>query len=411
VTAAAAALLLSGCSTFLFAAFIWTGILLIIPFYVVSLPFYPLYYAVQGLPGDTGSQTAVFSPDGEHLVVAYQQQRHMNLYRVSIESGASQPLTEGDRFDFDPVFAPDGESIVFASRVEKDHSNLFTMTIATREIAQLTSGAYEDWAPQFSPDGGSVVFTRRANETTAYVSLVEAISADVRDLTSDAGAYDIGPVFLPDGESILFARLNEAPKWEPEYDVSWERRRLYTISRDGDNLTQIAKQYDGREHWAERATEERPVVTSYAGNLVLCMPDAVGVLHGAGVRDVQIRGWVEELRANTTCTFSRDGQRVAFTTCKQDNDGEREYRLHVAIAAGDQSTVIVKKSCEIRDPVFSPNGTRLVFRVRIVVSSQRDHYELWTVRFDGTDLRRFPVSEYDRKDMEKDEKKTHGTES
>lgn len=89
VTAAALALLLSGCSTFLFAAFIWTGILLLTPFYVVSLPFYPLYYAVQGLPGDTGSQIAVFSPDGEHLVVAYQQRRHMNLYRVTFESGAS----------------------------------------------------------------------------------------------------------------------------------------------------------------------------------------------------------------------------------------------------------------------------------------------------------------------------------
>jgi Tol biopolymer transport system component len=279
------------------------------------------------------------------------------------------------------------------------------MTLDTKEVTPLTTGAYEDWAPQFSPDGGSVVFSRRAKDSMAHVYLVDAGGGEARAITADEEVYDVGPVFLPDGETILFARLSEAPKWGPDYDASWERRSLYTISRDGQGLARVARRYDGKEHWARRATAEHPVVTSYAGNLVLCDPEAVSALRASGVPEVPVGDWVDELGAYTKCVFSRDGQRVAFTTCRRSGDDGCEYSLRVAATGAKQSQVIVKKPCEIRDVAFSPDGARLVFVARTRVSAERDHYELWTVRFDGTDLRRLPVSEEERKDMEKEERR------
>lgn len=394
--------LLSGCYSLLWAATIWGGILLMIPVMILAIPVVPIYYAVEGRPGSTGTQTVAFAPDGESLVVAYKDRKKMHLYQVPLDGSASIPLTEGDRFDFDPAFAPDGQSIVFASRVDKKLSNLFTLDLQTTSIAPLTSGAVEDWAPRFSPSGDAIVFTRRDSDTMAHICLLGISTGEIRTLTTGEEFYDVGPAFLPDGNTVLFARLDEEPDWGPDYDAEWGQRSLYTIARTGAKLTQIAEAREGQEHWAKRVAEERPVATSYAGNLLLCDPDAVDVLRAGGVSEVALGAWVEELGAYTNCVFSPDGRRVAFASCKRNDEEETVYTLRAAVTTADRTEVIAETPSQIRDPAFSPDGTRLVFRVFEEPYMERDHYAMWTVRFDGTDLRRLPVSEYDRKQSEKD---------
>ncbi len=397
--------LFTGCETICYlpiAAFIWTGILLMAPFYIASIPFLPLYYAVEGLPGDTGTKAVAFAPGGDEIVVAYQQRKRMNLYRVPLDGSLSKQLTDGDRFDFDPVYAPDGQSIVFASRTGKTQCNLFNLAFGTGKLTPVTEGDYEDWAPQFSPTGDAIAFTRRDDKTMAHVALVSPGGGTVQNVTSGKDGYDVGPAFLPDGDAILFARLKQAPKWGPDYDSSWDRRSLYSVSRSGDGLTRIAGEHDGNQHWAVRATADQPVITSYAGNLVLCDRDAVGKLRASGVRETPVGKWIEELGQCAVCQFSRDGSRVAFAKCVRFDDEGCESRLHVARTESDQTSTIVTMQCRIDEPVFSPDGTRLVFRVKKRLSAERDHYELWTVRIDGTDLRRLPVSDKERNGMERE---------
>lgn len=391
---------LTGCYSLMWVAFVWTACLLMIPVAILAIPVLPIYYAVEGRPGNTGTQTVAFAPDGESLVVAYKDRKKMHLYQVPLDGAASIPLTEGDRFDFDPVFAPDGRSIVFSSRVDKKQSNLFTLDLKTRSITPLTAGAVEDWAPRFSPSGDAIVFTRRDGDTMAHICLVNIPAGEVQTLTSGEKFYDVGPAFLPDGYTVLFARLDKEPEWGPDYDAEWDRRSLYTITRTGANLTQIAEAREVQEHWAKRVAEERPVATSYAGNLLLCNPDAVDVLRAGGVGEIALGAWVEELGAYTNCVFSPDGQRVAFATCKRNDEEETVYTLRATVTTAEHTEAIAEMPCQIRDPVFSPDGARLVFRAFEEPYMERDHYALWTVRFDGTDLRRLPVSEYDRKQLE-----------
>ncbi|MCL4693008.1 MAG: PD40 domain-containing protein [Candidatus Hydrogenedentes bacterium] len=402
LTVMSLASLLSGCYSLLWAATIWGAMLLMIPVMVLAIPVVPIYYAVEGRPGNTGTQTVAFAPDGESLVVAYKDRKKMHLYQVPLDGSASTPLTEGDRFDFDLAFAPDGTSIVFASRVDKKQSNLFSLDLKTKSIAPLTSGAVEDWAPRFSPSGDAIVFTRRDSDTMAHICLLDIPTGEVHSLTSGEESYDVGPAFLPDGNTVLFARLDEEPEWGPDFDAEWDRRSLFTITRTGADLTKIAEAHKVQEHWAKRVAEERPVATSYAGNLLLCNPDAVDVLRAGGVGEVALGAWVEKLGAYTKCVFSPDGQRVAFATCKRNDEEEAVYTLRAAVTTAERTEAIAEMPCQIRDPVFSPDGARLVFRVFEEPYMERDHYALWTVRFDGTDLRRLPVSEYDRKQIEKE---------
>jgi Tol biopolymer transport system component len=361
----------------------------VLPMMLVAAPFLPIYYAVDEAAQERGGlQDACFAPGGMELVVANLTRRNMHLYAVPLDGSPARQLTDGDRFDFNPVFSPDGRYIVFSSRLGRAKRNLFKMAVDSEEITQLTQGDHEDWAPQFSPDGSFVVFMRRVKGNQPNIYIVKSDGANAAALTDGKNTYDVGPVFLPDGETILFARLEEKPKWSPKYDSSRGRRSLYTVSRTGRNLTQIANDYSIYPGAPYRTPDDTTAFTSYAGNLVVCEADTVDRLRSAGIPAIPMGRWIHELEPFESCTFSLDGKRVAYAKYEQAPGEGYRFVLRVALTVGDRTDILVTRENRISDPIFSPDGTRLAFRVKNEASKTDD---LWTIRFDGTDLRRLGV--------------------
>jgi len=79
--------------------------------------------------------------------------------------------------------------------------------------------------------------------------------------------------------------------------------------------------------------------------------------------------------------------------------------LQVALTDEDATRTIVEERGTIADPVFSPDGLRLAFRVIRGTGMERTHSELWTVRVDGTGLLHLPVGKEERKKIEMEEKR------
>jgi Tol biopolymer transport system component len=89
----------------------------------------------------------------------------VGLFIAHADGSDEHPLLSGSNIDYDPVWSPDGSSIVFTSDREGS-ADLFRIKPDGTGLERLTdSPAYDDQAA-FSPDSKQLVFvTTRANGT------------------------------------------------------------------------------------------------------------------------------------------------------------------------------------------------------------------------------------------------------
>ena len=203
-----------------------------------------------------------FSPDGNQLAFMWSGEKgdNMDIYVKLTDTGAPLRLTTHPGLDNSPAWAPDGKHIAF-TRFEKDESAIYIVpalggaerrllslgfkahwfgnypcvvwspggqsvafpdkssalevpgiylaSIETGEKRRLTSPPAQylgDWFPAFSPDGQTLAFTRSSSEGAADVYVLPVAGGEPRRLTFD-NTWTVGPVWTPDGSSIVFLSL------------------------------------------------------------------------------------------------------------------------------------------------------------------------------------------------------------
>src|SRR5882724_8256745 len=97
-----------------------------------------------------------WSPDGKWLAFVGQREGKFTLFRVPVEGGAEQRLTEKG-YDDGPEYSPDGKWIYFNSnrsggwdiwRIPPDGGGA-----GDAKAEKVTGDEWEDWFPHFSPNG------------------------------------------------------------------------------------------------------------------------------------------------------------------------------------------------------------------------------------------------------------------
>jgi len=191
-------------------------------------------------PGNNGSASPVFSPDGTKMAfyssasnlvpgtnegVADVFVKDLNSGAVTlVSSGASGP---GNNASFNPVFSPDGTKVAFyssASNLVPGDTNgaddIFVKDLnsgAVTLVSSGTNGLGDSYSagPVFSPDGTKVAFYSSAsnlvpgdtNET--YDIFVKDLNSGAITLVSSGAnglgnSYSLSPVFSPDGTKVAF---------------------------------------------------------------------------------------------------------------------------------------------------------------------------------------------------------------
>jgi dipeptidyl aminopeptidase/acylaminoacyl peptidase len=186
--------------------------------------------------------------------------RRPHVFVVPIEGAAPLQLTDGDFIDADPVWAPDGQSIVFVSarhaeRDEDDASDLWRIVVKGGTPQRLTATPGPIMLPAFSPDGGTIVYLARPGRNAFGRNIrtfaIPAIGGDAVCLTStldrSCGALHVSPVWAPDGRSVIVATEDrgDVGLWRvaarsgeaPSRIVGGERvLNSYSVSADGRRL-------------------------------------------------------------------------------------------------------------------------------------------------------------------------------
>lgn len=150
-------------------------------------------------------RNAVTSPDGKTLIfnaVGY-------LWKMDLPKGKPQRLSTSKRFEFEPSFAPDGNTIVYVTWDDEAMGSIRTMDIRTGISSPLLNekGIYR--TPSYSPDGKSIVYQKEeGNDHQGYTYCVNpgiytlSSTGDSEPKLIRAGGEN--PVFNQKGDRIYY---------------------------------------------------------------------------------------------------------------------------------------------------------------------------------------------------------------
>jgi tol-pal system beta propeller repeat protein TolB len=161
----------------------------------------------------TGTSIAYpsWSPDGETIVFASNQDGDEELYIISSGGGNLRQLTDNLMIDTAPKFSPDGNLIAYTSDAETPgFTEIYTYSLEDGTITRLTDENGNNYAPAWSPDGSRIAYlSTKQGDGDVYVMDADG-SRSFQITPDDDGAEDRSPVWSPDGRWIVFASNREA---------------------------------------------------------------------------------------------------------------------------------------------------------------------------------------------------------
>jgi TolB protein len=110
----------------------------------------------------------VWAPDGGSIVFTSDRSGSADLYRVKPDGSNPERLTTDPAYDDQGAFSPDGKQLVFVSTRGGGKAALWTMDLSTRRATALTSDSSGDFRPAWSPDGKWIAFSSGRNHSTPF---------------------------------------------------------------------------------------------------------------------------------------------------------------------------------------------------------------------------------------------------
>ncbi|TQS73827.1 Tol-Pal system protein TolB [Rhodobacteraceae bacterium] len=182
----------------------------------------------QLLPETPGTMTFAprFSPDGQSILYSMEQGGNTDLYKMGINGGNPQRLTNSPAIETGPSFSPDGSKIVF----ESDRSGtqqLYIMGANGGEPTRISFGEGRYSTPVWSPRGDMIAFTKQ-HAGRFHIGVMRTDGSEERLLT--ASFLDEGPTWSPNGRVIMFTR---------ETPGAQGGASLWSVDISGRNLKQV----------------------------------------------------------------------------------------------------------------------------------------------------------------------------
>jgi TolB protein len=224
----------------------------------------------------------------------------------------------------------DNGKILFDSTREGKHEIYIANADGTDESV-LTSSGFADSEATWSPDGERIAFTsRRGNNTDVYV--MNADGSGQTRLTTDP-ANDYQPAWSPNGEKIAFVSGRGG------------MFRVYVMNAEGSNQAPLVKSVVAPG--LDQNVMQRALMIS---------KDPVGGVTqqpgpGGGVLDPGTPAPVE-----VQPTWSANGKTIAFASNMDGN-----YDIYTVRSNGLNAKHLTNSPGPERHPVFSPDGTTLVY--------------------------------------------------
>jgi TolB protein len=300
-----------------------------------------------------GCLSISLSADGGRLAYAVYSAR-ANIWSLPIPEGApvtadaATPLTSGSQIVESLRVSRDGRWLVYDSNL-RGSPDIYRVPLDGGEPEQLTNDPADEFAGDLSPDGRLVAYHSWRNGTRDLE--VKPLDGGPREIVTDTPAQESYPLWSPDGRSLLFydqvaprsafvTRRGEDGRWSPP-ELLARGARSCIWSPDGRWIA-----YVGSE------SEDSPVVT--AGPLMIGPADggeAPRLLDPAPTRPLA-----------DYCQWSRDGRTLYYKA----HDDQGRASLWSVGAEGGTPRLLVTFDDPDRPssrPDFATDGRRFFFTI------------------------------------------------
>ncbi len=224
--------------------------------------------------------------------------RNLEIQTMNPDGSDKRNLTNQPAHDYNPIWSPDGKTIVFESeRLSPGTSELWTMNADGSDPQPLiVNGTPADRAFAFHPDGSQIVFQSNRDGNTEIYKM-DADGTDQVNLTRHPAA-DANADWSPDGTRIV---------WD---SARTGNREIWTMDPFGGSLRQLTNfpGEDSGPRWSPDGTQiafQRNV----NGNFDIYVMNADGS---------NVRNLTNHPNRETFAAWSPDGTQVAFTSYRDE---------------------------------------------------------------------------------------------
>ena len=103
-------------------------------------------------------------------------------YLMKINGSEIVAITKHESNDYEPIFSPDGQSIVFTS--ERDgNKEIYLFETESKKLKNLSNHPGNDWNPRFYPDNNKIVF-QSDRDGNWEIYLMNVNGSNQRNLTN-----------------------------------------------------------------------------------------------------------------------------------------------------------------------------------------------------------------------------------
>jgi len=257
----------------------------------------------------------VWSPDGSTIVFTSDRAGSADLFRVKPDGAGLERLTTDPAYDDQAAPSPDGRQVVFVSTRGGGRANLWTLNLETRRAARLTNGSGGDFRPAWSPDGRWIAF---ASDRGSPLPFAKGRWEHVQP----ADIY----VIRPDGSGLR--RISQPGRFCGSPKFSADSRRVVAYCMDAELTLEARRPNPQREGTSIPDVDSRLVTLDLASGQVVDVKSPTGLNYNPsflpsgdigyirknapdpGVYYVSgARGPTGDVRA---AAWSPDGMRVAY---------------------------------------------------------------------------------------------------